>query len=445
MNTQSETWTTHQGAPANPLEKFDLMSRLPVLLHILATAALLIAMYSFLVKGWQSGNDVFRYLLMLAHTGFLTAVGIASGHWLKESKGARLLLTLALVSIPANFAILGAFIFSQSGGIDVSQYPHYVAWTVDSLSTALLTSGGALLVLLPVTLLGFTVLARSMSKKLSLLFLVSNATLLLPLRDPHLVSLLVLLLTFCIILFNYKTAHQQLAAKTREGITALALQFLPLTVLMGRSLWLYSFDLFLMTVLALTVFYIFRQATHYLEKGSKTHNYINGLSLIPAIAIIPLLSSFLFELTLVTKALIIPFVALVSACMIYDISRRSRDAAVVYRYVCVGILVFCMVSNLFIFTGLLAALVCIAVGLGLLVLGFQKRQQSIFTSGTALMLVGIAQQLYEVIHHFDIGSWASLAVLGVFAIVIASAIESQGGKIKPHIERWKSTFKDWER
>ena len=216
MNQQQETWRESDYAKQGSESQFDFMKNLPNLLRILGTAALLIAMYSFLVKGWQSGNDVFRYLLMLGHTGVLAAVGIASGHYLKESKGARLLLTLALVSVPANFAILGAFIFSQTAVVDVSHYPHYVAWSVDNLSTAIFTSGGALLALIPITLLGFTVLARSMSKQLSLLFLLSNAVLLLPIRDPHLVGLMVLGLTFISILFSHRASHENIAAKTHE-------------------------------------------------------------------------------------------------------------------------------------------------------------------------------------------------------------------------------------
>ena len=133
--------------------------------------------------------------MLLGHTGVLALLGLFSGHWLKESKGARLLLTLALVSVPVNFSVLGAFIFSQSPLLDPSIYPQYVAWSVDSLQTALLTTGGAALLLIPVTLIGFAVLSRSMSKKLTLLFLISNATLLLPVRDPQLVGLMVLVLS----------------------------------------------------------------------------------------------------------------------------------------------------------------------------------------------------------------------------------------------------------
>lgn len=425
--------------------KVDLLANLPNILRILGTGVLLIAMYSFLVKGWQSGNDVFRYLMMLGHTGILAAIGLASGHWLKESKGARLLLTLALVSVPANFAILGAFIFSQTIPVDLQHYPTYVAWSVDSLSTALLTSTGAMLVLVPVSLLGFMVLARRMSRTLTGLFLVSNAALLLPLRDPHWIALMVLALTVFCIAFTRKTSQQHIAAKTQEGITALGLQFLPLAVLIGRSLWLYSADLLLLTVLAVTVFLLLRQVTKYLDADSQLRKATDALSLLPSLAVVPSLAGALFNIPVFPHMLAIPVAALVSALMIYDIASRNPKHGAGYRHFAAGIILTSLVANLVLYDGLMSAMASILVGLGVALLGYQQQQRSVFITGVLLFLTGLSYQVYELIHHFNLSSWIGLAVLGMFAIVLASTIESQGGKFKTHFERWKVAFKQWER
>ena len=445
MNIQHDTWSGETITRHVSIIDTDLVKKLPTLLRILGAAALIIAMYSFLAKGWQNGNDVLRYLLMLGHTGILAAVGLASGHWLKESKGARLLLTLALVSVPANFAILGAFIFSQAAAVDIGQYPHYVAWTVESLTTALLTSGGAMLILVPIILLGFTVLARGMSRNLSFLFLFSNAALLLPLRDPQLIGILVLLLTTFTIIFSRKTAHNSCAAKTQEGVTALGLQLLPLGVLMGRSLWLYSADLFLMTVLSITVFFIMRQISLYFESGSKLRNVFDGLSLLPAASTAISFSATLHEMASFPEALAFPFGAFASAAMVYDISRRGSNNAAFYRNIAAGGLVLCMIANQILFTSQIAALASAAIGLALFLYGYNAQQRSIFTGGVVLMMAGITQQFYELVHHFDLGGWASLATLGIVAIVAASAMESQGGKYKLRLENWKAKFQQWEK
>ena len=422
-----------------------LMKKLPTLLRILGAGALVIAMYSFLVKGWQSGNDVFRYLLMLGHTGGLAAIGLASGHWLKESKGARLLLTLALVSVPVNFAILGAFIFSQTAVVDISEYPHYVAWAVESLNVALLTSGGAMLILVPVTLLGFTVLARSMSRKLSVLFLFSNAALLLPLRDPQIIAMLVLALIGFTVVFSRRAANNQSAAKTREGITALGMQLLPLAILMGRSLGLYVLDLFLLTVLSITVFFMMRQISLYLKPGSTLRNVLDGLSLLPAIVATLWFSAALFDAATFPEALAFPLALFLSATMVYDISRRSHVNTGFYRNLAVGGLVLGMVANLAFHTGLLAALASVVAGLVLLVCGFKVRQRGMFTGGAFLLVAGMLQQLYELVQQFNLSDWAGLVTLGVVAIVVASVMESQGGKFKPRLESWKTRFRQWEK
>ncbi len=444
MNAPANNWSQQAVVERPNRPAANLTGRLPTLLRILGAGALVVAMYSYLAKGWESGNDVFRYLLMLGHTGVLTAIGLASGHWLKESKGARLLLTLALVSVPANFAILGAFIFSQTGAIDPGSYPHYVAWTVDSLNTALLTGAGAMLVLVPVTLLGFTVLARGMSKRLSLLFLLSNGALLLPLRDPLLIGALVLVLTFCTIVLNRRAALNHTTARTLEGVTALGLQFLPLAILTGRSLWLYSVDLFLLTVLSVTLFVILRQISLQLEPNSKLRALLDALSLIPAVSVALLLSDALHVTRLLPEQLVFPLGALASVALVYDISRRSLNSAGFYRHLAVAGLLLSMMINLLLFADGVSALACLAVGLLLVWHGYRMQQRSLFGGGILLTLAGTVQQLIELVQHFDLGNWAILALAGIALILVASTIESRGGSIKSRITAWKASLHQWE-
>ncbi|MCB1935760.1 MAG: hypothetical protein KDF59_07445 [Nitrosomonas sp.] len=424
------------------------INRFTALLRILGAAALIFAMYSFLAKGWQNGNDSFRYLLLLGHTGVLAAMGLASGHYLKESKGARLLLVLALVSIPVNFAILGSFIYSQTVHLSAAHadnYPDYVFWSVDSLNTALLTIAGSLLILAPVVLLGFTVLARYMSTQLSLLFLFSNSALLLPVRDAEIIGLLVLALTGLVFVLTRKFAANQVAAKTPEGMIALSLQLLPLSVLAVRNLWLYSPNVFLFTVFCLTVFLLLRQVSFCLETNSKFRTILDIMTLAPALLIVLPLSSVLSDLAFFPNALVLPTATLVSALMIYDISRRNTDSAGVYRMIAMSEILLGQVVNLALFDGLLATLACILIGAGLLVYGYTVRQRSLFAGGAALIIAGMLQQLIDLAYRFDLGNWASFAILGMIAILAASVIESQGSKIKHHVSTWKNTFQQWER
>ena len=444
MNMQEDPLTEDTVVLSSANQGFDLLNKLPAILRILGTGAVLIAMYSFLVKGWDSGNDIFRYLLMLGHTGALAVIGLASGHWLKEGKGARLLLTLSLASIPANFAILGAFIFSQTTPININAYPHYVAWSVENLTSALFVSGGAMFILVPVTLLGFTILARSMSRRLSLLFLLSNSILLIPVRDPHLIGLFVLGLTLVVITLNHKTSTNNHAAKTKEGIMALGLQLLPVAVLMGRSLWLYSTDLSLLTVLSITIFFILRQISLQLAPRNLLRGTLEGISVVPALFIAFLLTETLQVFTSMPHAFLFPVGALVSAAMIYDISRRNQLSPQLFRAIAVYGLVFSLTANLFSHPHFFISLTNIIIGLCTIFFGFKTKQRSIFIGGSVIVILDILQQIYELVIHFDLGSWASLAVLGITSIVIASVMEAQGRNIKILFATLNEKYKSWK-
>lgn len=429
----------------NPIQPTQAgwMQKLPALLRILGAGALIVAMYGFLVRGWQSGNDVSRYLMLLGHTGVLAAIGLASGHWLKEAKGARLLVTLALVSVPANFAILGAFIFSQTAGVALAHYPQYVAWSVGSLSTALLTAGGALWVLAPITLLGFTVLVRSLSRALSGLFLLGNAALLLPLRDPQAIAAVGGLLAVTVLLFSRKAAAQQTAVKTQEGITALGLLLLPIGVLLGRSLWLYAFDLFLATVLAATAFFTLRQVSLYLQVGSRLRNLLDAISLVPALWLMPLLSRAVSQIGMIPDAWVIPLGTVVAVLLVQDIARRSTGYATQYQRLAVGLLLLGLLGNLLLCSETLAAVACVGAGIAAMIYGHRLRQLTLFGGGALLVVVGLLHQMLDLIRHFDLGSWLSLAVIGVIAIVAASVLESQSHTLRLRFEAWRTQLKNW--
>jgi hypothetical protein len=443
MSTDIKTWNTAVDN-IDDENRSELMKKLPSLLRILGTIALLVAMYSFLVKGWGSGGDVFRYLLMLGHTGALATIGLASGHWLKEGKGARLLLTLALVSVTANFAILGAFIFSQTQVASTLYYPGYVAWSVDSLSTALIITGIAMLVLLPVVLLGFRVLSRSMSSKLAALYLISNAALLIPLRDAHMVGYMVIGLSVLVLIFSRKAAQKNISAKTHEGTMALVLQYVPVAVLLGRNIWLYSPGLFLLTVLALTVFFALRQISIRLDSSPQIRSLVELMSVLPALGSGAGLGATLAENGFLATELLLPIAALATASLIYEISLRAQQGVTLYRTLSVVVLCFGLLSNMLLFGGVLAAMMSTVIGIMVAIYGYMKQQRIAFGGGMVTMSVGLIYQLYYAIQIFNLGSWASLAMLGMAAIVVGSTIESHGCRIKLMLTAWRAKYGDWD-
>ena len=114
------------------------------LLRFLGAAVILVSMSLFLLQGWSEGNDIRRYLMLLAQTGLLASGGCARSYGLKEAKGARIFFGLALISVTANFTILGALIYSVFQ-LDnaLTTYPGYATWQItDIASIGATTAGG---------------------------------------------------------------------------------------------------------------------------------------------------------------------------------------------------------------------------------------------------------------------------------------------------------------
>jgi 1,4-dihydroxy-2-naphthoate octaprenyltransferase len=103
-----------------------------------------------------------------------------------------------------------------------------------------------------------------------------------------------------------------------------------------------------------------------------------------------------------------------------------------------------VVANLILFSSVATAAVCLLVGLLVLVYGYVVEQRIVFVLGTITLLAGLVYQMQFAIDMFNLGSWSSLAALGVAAILIGSTIERHGAKIKTRLNGWSQRFKQWE-
>lgn len=420
------------------------LKTLPTLLRVLGALTLMAAISIYLLQGWKSGNDVYRYLLLLGHTVILAAVGFASGHLLRESKGARLLLIIALASVPANFAIMGAFIFSTFS-LDVAGiiYPDYARWFVDDFYTALIITCGASVVLLPVIWLGFMVLTRSAALRFSGLFLLTNAALLIPVRSPLYVGVMLVVLVPVVFLQVTQAVRKDTALKTPEGIIARALLIMPLGYLFGRNLWLYAADDFLFTLLSGMVFLGLRQVALQLNRDSKVRAYLDRSSVLAAAAVAVGVYAVLGQFVGVRDYLL-PLVAIIFAGLVIEISVRTANGGAGYRRLAAIVVTIAVLLNLIIHGGVFMAAICVSVGLLLLIYGYMVEQRLIFAAGLLTLITGFIYQISFAIHMFDLGSWASLAGLGISAILIGSALERYGSVIKVRLTGWGKQIRSWD-
>jgi len=173
-NSNNEGRDNHLREVLSSMQSFSSISNL---MRLLGALALVAGMSVFLLQGWGPGDDSSRFLMMLAQTILMTVSGFSLHFFLKENKGARLFFGLSLVSVAANLTVLGALIYSvipfdsSLFGSSSSNLPSYATWVAADASTLLLSLGIGLIVLVPVTLFGFQLLARGNSKVFSVLYL----------------------------------------------------------------------------------------------------------------------------------------------------------------------------------------------------------------------------------------------------------------------------------
>lgn len=426
-----------QSAPAR-----EWMKKLPDLLRGLGALAVLISLYNFFALGWEGSSDLLRYLMLLGHTGALAGIGLASGHFLREGKGARLLLSLALVSVVANFAILGAFIFSSLPGSHLAAYPNYLTWSVGNPSIAIITTVGSLLVLLPVVRIGFLTLARGISKRMTLIFLLANAALLLPIRTPIMIAVLTLVMAGMLLLWCGGDLRKSTEVKTREGMVALLMQFMPIGVLLGRNIWLYSSDSMLYTVAVSAGYIAIRQFSLFFDERSGLRDASNALSLLlTAMTGFGLYAALLEGGAGDSLALVAATLAI--AGMNFDIANRAGINGVFYRSLAIVVTVFGLGINLLFFGGILPALLTMAMGVVLIAGSYVMQMRSSFMGGVVLVLGSLLEQGIHAFRYFDLGSWVGLAMLGIVAIVIGSLLESSGGQLKARFQVLKSHYSEW--
>jgi hypothetical protein len=250
-------------APVPPIEVQESQARaklLGTLLRNIGAALLLLSAFAFMLQRWDGMEHLTRYFSFLTFTVVMAGAGLFFGLGIKESKGARTLLAVVSVIVPVHFAQLGALLFSKFGNIpDPSIYPKYLLWTAPTAYAAATTVGIALVVLLPILYLAYSVLDRGLSKYLVGAAVIANVPLLIPTRDPNLVMALV-----CLTLGAATYIDQRLLSRARfstfESKLSRATIFIPVLLLLGRQLALYSWSLGLaamvLAMIAATLFFV---------------------------------------------------------------------------------------------------------------------------------------------------------------------------------------------
>lgn len=406
-------------------------------LRILGAAVLLASMSVFLLQGWNEGNDIRRYLMLLAQTGLLAAAGFALSHGLKEAKGARLFFGLSLVSVPANFTILGALLYSvfQWDGA-LTTYPDYATWQIQDLASIGMTMAGAMLVLLPVSMFAFAIMARHSAKPLSLHFFALNALLLLPVRSSLAAGVVALIGMAYALTVVRGIVGKDKALKTGEGRFAIATLFIPAGIILFRSMYFYNVDSLMIAMLSLAGFLAARQASTLPGRNARVGLGLEVLSM-------PLAMSFAIALTdalynTVAPPLLAPVFAVAYSALALDLVRRT-ESRYFAKAMGVSISFFVMLAfvlGVFGSPSALEAFLCLAAGLILFVSGVALRKSFTSIAGLITASAGVLFGFDAMVAMVLTSSWIELAIFGACTITAGSVLDRHGVAMKVRVTNW---------
>lgn len=416
----------------------DLATHIPSLLRGLGAAVVVVAISALLFQNWGEADDLQRYLLLLAHTVGLGLGGFALGHWLHEGKGARTLVMLAVASIPVNVTILGALSYGQLAQFSGADFPDLAQWQLAGSASLGVVLLGSSAVLSMIALVGFRVLARRSTLSLTGLYVLLNAGLLVPTREAAPVSGLILglLLLSCMGVQRLRSADATLA--TPEGWIARLVQFIPVSILLGRQLWLYQADTFMLITLSLGAFLVLRLISQRLHELPGWQRGLEMLSLFPALGAATGVAVLVDNNALFSLSLSLPF-----ALLCGELSLRSADGPI-YRRLAAAALALGGLVGLLIIGDTANSLVSLVLGLLVMVYAYASRQSLIFTLGALAFLGGLLLQLAHIGDLVDFSHWGTLAGIGVLAIVAGSLLERHGSRLYQQLLRWRQGLEDWQ-
>lgn len=422
------------------LKRLENIMSLSQLLRFIGAIAMLASMSLFMFKGWSDGNDISRYLTLLAQTGLITSAGLILSFVVKEVKGARVFFGLGLASVVANFTILGALSYSIFP-IDqqLMDYPSMMRWEVTSLSTFIPTLIGALLALSVIAFFGFSVFARKFAKPLTFGFLALSMLLLIPLRAPLAAATLAMIaFVGAYFLINKIRSNERFLA-TFETNVSLALLLLPGSIITVRALSFYTLDnVSLLAFLALA-FSILRMLLNSINPKPLFARFFNAGQMLLSVFIATLIGQLISEMlnlrntslpSIITTLTILGF-----AC---EQIMRTNDkqwatwlnSAVTILFVPM-ITLSALVGPLFFDFNVVECLLSMAGVLGLNVVSKKVTKQSGFSMSFAIfgLLACSIITAFNIVELIQLSNWVIVGIVGGMFILGASLYERYGHRL----------------
>ena len=424
------------------LEKIVSLSQI---VRAFGACAIIVSMSLFMLQGWAEGNDVGRYLKLLAQTGLLTGAGFLLSFLIKEFKGARVFFGLALLSVVANFTILGSLSYSLFAmDIQLVDYPASMKWEVVESAMFLPTFLGALLLLFAVTYFSFSIFARKIAKPLTLSLLGLSAVLLIPVREPliavglaaaALFSAWFLIKRILVPSLGISEVSSNSLVLTKETKASLGLLLLPGLIVLARAVSFYSIDELTLLAFSVLVYLTLRSVS----------DVMNSHGLFKRLCEVAQLGLSIFIATLVT--LVLPqawnhydvFIgSLVFIAFAFEQLKSSNESSL--KSLRVNITVFSLVPIMLFNAMLQYELIYSFQALllhGLLFMLTLNATKSLNKLSISLSRIVVSVGFviaclmvgYDIIQLASVGNWVIIGLSGAMLILVASLYERFGLKL----------------
>lgn len=439
---------TAGGLGTTPSEPRDLGARLATLstlLRLMGAGLVVAATSTFMLQQWGEGNDVIRYLTLLALTAALAGAGVVCGLGVRESRGARTLLGLVLAAIPVHFAVLGGLLHSQFPW-DGGAAPN-APWHVGSPATALILTGIGLAMLIPLSWVAMMAMVRAHAKWLTWAFFAANAPVLIPVREPASVAWVVAGLLALLVWLEWRLFALGYAMRTGEGRFARALIAVPVGIIVGRTFIWYEPTAFFLGSTTLSGALALFVLTPRLARHPNTVHLVQGAAAVGTLAgWLLTLSPVLGKLTLPHELVMLVDI-LPAAGLLVGLSFLSIGSGATYRFSAVLLAIGVSLFNLAMHWDgehvSIAGMACLIVGVGTVAYSVVARRKLLLLLGGIGAVAGFGQLMIAAIDSEQLAHWGSLAFIGVTLIFLAALFERHSTRLLGLLKTVHGQLKEW--
>ena len=433
-------------------------SKLSRILRSIGGLVLITSACAFLLQEWVGLDSVIRYYSFLGFTLVLAGAGVFCGVKMREAKGARTFMSISALFLPAHFAQLGALVYSlfldnhQALFSSQSSYVRNLAiYQAPSVWLTAVTIIIAAACLIPIAFSGFSALARSHAKLLTILYTGANALLLVPTRNSIAVTLLSLGAITLLAAVDRISFSSDSAMKTKEGAIVRFMLFAPVAIMLLRSLVLYSSAILVLSAFsALAAAFLFIVIPSFFNER-EPKEFFQGLSTVPA---------GLFWLLFIKGVyypesrnlffgpayadLFLPLAYLPLSALLTAMSFSSAGSGNRYRKLAGTVAILSMLLQLFTVPAIVSSILCIIVSIAIIAAAFAMEEKTLLTLGSIGLGSGLLYQLRYAADLFTLSPWLSLAVMGTLTIFAASYIERNHGRLIEGFNKLQGELKEWD-